>query len=138
MAKSLRSKWKRKMRAKKRERYSVKELAKLKEMLAAADSKNDTEMSDMCTVVDAKQVTERTFESGELADIQADDQTGTMDIDKPVRKYDPKTLRDEHGTYPVWMSPRAIRKLKAQHGRKGRKSASRKGVKKNGKRKSSR
>uniref|UniRef100_A0A023FTQ6 Protein llp n=1 Tax=Amblyomma parvum TaxID=251391 RepID=A0A023FTQ6_AMBPA len=138
MAKSLRSKWKRKMRAKKRERYSVKELAKLKEMLAAAaGSKNDSEMSDICTVVDAKQATERSVASEEPSDTQADDQVGTMDVDKPVRKYDPKTLRDEHGTYPVWMSQRAIRKLKAQHGRKSRKSNSRKGVKKNRKRKSS-
>uniref|UniRef100_A0A1E1WZ05 Uncharacterized protein n=1 Tax=Amblyomma aureolatum TaxID=187763 RepID=A0A1E1WZ05_9ACAR len=137
MAKSLRSKWKRKMRAKKRERYSVKELAKLKEMLAAAaGSKNDSEMSDMCTVVDTKQATERAVESDEPSGTQADDQMGTMDIDKPVRKYDPKTLRDEHGTYPVWMSQRAIKKLKAQHGRKSRKSTH-KGVKKNRKRKSS-
>uniref|UniRef100_A0A023FE67 Protein llp n=1 Tax=Amblyomma cajennense TaxID=34607 RepID=A0A023FE67_AMBCJ len=137
MAKSLRSKWKRKMRAKKRERYSVKELAKLKEMLAAAaaGSKNDSEMSDMCIVVDAKQATERPVAPDEPSGTQVDDQTGTMDIDKPVRKYDPKTLRDEHGTYPVWMSQRAIRKLKAQHGRKSRKSAP-KGVKKNRKRKS--
>ncbi|XP_077515734.1 protein LLP homolog [Amblyomma americanum] len=138
MAKSLRSKWKRKMRAKKRERYSVKELAKLKEMLAAAaGSKNDSEMSDLCTVVDAKHATEPPVAADEPSGAQVDDETGTMDIDKPVRKYDPKTLRDEHGTYPVWMSQRAIRKLKTQRGRKSRKSASRKGVKKNRKRKSS-
>ncbi|KAL3257523.1 hypothetical protein MRX96_046471 [Rhipicephalus microplus] len=116
MAKSLRSKWKRKMRAKKRERYSVKELAKLKEMLDAAAKSN------------------------EPLDAEADGQaTAEMDVDKPVRKYNPKTLRDEHGTYPVWMSQRAIRKRKAKQGRgKSRKLASHKGIKKNKKRKSSR
>jgi hypothetical protein len=36
MAKSLRSKWKRKMRAVKRERYGEKELAQLNKMLIAA------------------------------------------------------------------------------------------------------
>ncbi|XP_075536240.1 protein LLP homolog [Dermacentor variabilis] len=141
MAKSLRSKWKRKMRAKKRERYSVKELAKLKEMLAAAaTSKSDVDMSDTCTIVDGKQVADRAVESSDPSGTQADGQASTeMDVDKPVRKYDPKTLRDEHGSYPVWMSQRAIRKLKAQQGRgKSRKSASHKGVKKNKKRKSSR
>ncbi|KAH7966175.1 hypothetical protein HPB49_014114 [Dermacentor silvarum] len=142
MAKSLRSKWKRKMRAKKRERYSVKELAKLKEMLAAAagTSKSDVDMSDMCTIVDGKQVADRAVESSEPSGTQADGQASTeMDVDKPVRKYDPKTMRDEHGSYPVWMSQRAIRKLKAKQGRgKSRKSAPHKGVKKNKKRKSSR
>uniref|UniRef100_A0A224YDL0 Protein llp n=1 Tax=Rhipicephalus zambeziensis TaxID=60191 RepID=A0A224YDL0_9ACAR len=142
MAKSLRSKWKRKMRAKKRERYSVKELAKLKEMLdaAAGTSKSDVDMSEMCTVVDGKQVAERSVESSEPLDTEADGQaTAEMDVDKPVRKYNPKTLRDEHGTYPVWMNQRAIRKLKAKQGRgKSRKSASHKGIKKNKKRKSSR
>ncbi|XP_065296728.1 protein LLP homolog [Dermacentor albipictus] len=141
MAKSLRSKWKRKMRAKKRERYSVKELAKLKEMLAAAaTSKSDVDMSDTGIIVDGKQVADRAVESSEPSGTQADGQASTeMDVDKPVRKYDPKTLRDEHGSYPVWMSQRAIRKLKAPQGRgKSRKSASHKGVKKNKKRKSSR
>jgi len=36
MAKSLRSKWKRKMKAVKRERYGAKELDRLNKMLAAA------------------------------------------------------------------------------------------------------
>uniref|UniRef100_A0A131XB95 Uncharacterized protein n=1 Tax=Hyalomma excavatum TaxID=257692 RepID=A0A131XB95_9ACAR len=142
MAKSLRSKWKRKMRAKKRERYSVKELAKLKEMLAAAagSSKTDVDMSDMCTVVDGKQVADRAVETSEPSVSQADGKATTeMDVDKPVRKYNPKTLRDEHGSYPVWMSQRAIRKLKAKQGRgKSRKSSSHKGIKKNKRRKSSR
>ncbi|XP_077555801.1 protein LLP homolog isoform X2 [Haemaphysalis longicornis] len=138
MAKSLRSKWKRKMRAEKRKRYSVKELAKLKEMLAAATSKDDVDMSDMCTVVDAKQVTERFTETVSPAEAAADEASASMDVDKTVRVFNPKTLKDQHGTYPVWMSQRAIRKLKGQHGRKSQKPGPRKAAKKNKRRKSSR
>ncbi|XP_077555800.1 protein LLP homolog isoform X1 [Haemaphysalis longicornis] len=140
MAKSLRSKWKRKMRAEKRKRYSVKELAKLKEMLAAATSKDDVDMSDMCTVVDAKQVTERFTETVSPAEGEAaaDEASASMDVDKTVRVFNPKTLKDQHGTYPVWMSQRAIRKLKGQHGRKSQKPGPRKAAKKNKRRKSSR
>lgn len=127
------------MRAEKRKRYSVKELAKLKEMLAAATSKDDVDMSDVCTVVDAKQVTERYSEAVSPAgsEAAADEATASMDVDKAVRKFNPKTLRDQHGTYPVWMSQRAIRKLKGQHGRKSQKSGPRKGAKKSKRRKSS-
>lgn len=127
------------MRAEKRKRYSVKELAKLKEMLAAATSKDDVDMSDMCTVVDSKQVTERFTEPAnpDGSEAAADEGTASMDVDKAVRKFNPKTLRDQHGTYPVWMSQRAIRKLKGQNGRKPRKSVPRKGAKKSKRRKSS-
>lgn len=48
MAKSLRSKWKRKMKAVKRERYGAKELIRLKNMLEKAESK-DVDMSDVFT-----------------------------------------------------------------------------------------
>lgn len=128
------------MRAEKRKRYSVKELAKLKEMLAAATSKDDVAMSDMCTVVDAKQVTERLTETVSTAESEAaaDEAGASMDVDKTVRIFDPKTLKDQHGTYPVWMSQRAIRKLKGKHGRKSQKPGPRKAAKKNKRRKSSR
>lgn len=128
------------MRAEKRKRYSVKELAKLKEMLAAATSKDDVDMSDMCTVVDAKQVTERFTETVSPAEGEAaaDEASASMDVDKTVRVFNPKTLKDQHGTYPVWMSQRAIRKLKGQNGRKSQKPGPRKAAKKNKRRKSSR
>lgn len=48
MAKSLRSKWRRKMRAVKRERYAVKELKQLKSILENVENK-DVDMSDICT-----------------------------------------------------------------------------------------
>ncbi|KAH9370218.1 hypothetical protein HPB48_019347 [Haemaphysalis longicornis] len=109
-------------------------------MLAAATSKDDVDMSDMCTVVDAKQVTERFTETVSPAEGEAaaDEASASMDVDKTVRVFNPKTLKDQHGTYPVWMSQRAIRKLKGQHGRKSQKPGPRKAAKKNKRRKSSR
>lgn len=49
MAKSLRSKWRRKCRAVKRERYAVKELDRLKKTLGIDEnaSNNDVEMKDI-------------------------------------------------------------------------------------------
>jgi len=46
MAKSLRSKWKRKMRAIKRERYAKKELARLKKVLGIEEN-GDVEMKNI-------------------------------------------------------------------------------------------
>jgi len=46
MAKSLRSKWKRKMRAIKRERYAKKELARLKNVLGIEEN-GDAEMKNI-------------------------------------------------------------------------------------------
>uniref|UniRef100_A0A147BHN7 Protein LLP homolog n=2 Tax=Ixodes ricinus TaxID=34613 RepID=A0A147BHN7_IXORI len=130
MAKSLRSKWKRKMRAKKRERYSVKELARLKTMLEAA-TKGDADMSEVCEMVDAKKVAERA--SQETTEPESDEEgaAATMDVDAPKkRKYRRKTMTDEHGTHPEWMNQRAIRKFKAnRQNRKGR------GLTKSGKKK---
>ena len=37
-----------------------------------------------------------------------------MDIDGAQPKYDKKTLKDQHGQYPMWMNQRAIRKHKAK------------------------
>lgn len=48
MAKSLRSKWKRKCRAVKRERYAVKELDRLKKTLSIDENApKDVEMADI-------------------------------------------------------------------------------------------
>ncbi|XP_076322498.1 protein LLP homolog isoform X3 [Tachypleus tridentatus] len=53
MAKSIRSKWKRKMRAVKRERYAVKELIQLKKVLE--NDQGDVDMTTMYTGVCLKQ-----------------------------------------------------------------------------------
>jgi Learning-associated protein. len=33
-----------------------------------------------------------------------------MDVDAVKQKYNKKTLRDEHGNYPVWMSRREVKR----------------------------
>lgn len=55
MAKSLRSKWRRKCRAIKRERYAAKELERLKKTLGIDDSApKDVEMSDITEIATGK------------------------------------------------------------------------------------
>ncbi len=39
---------------------------------------------------------------------------GSMEVDEEKRKINQKTLRDEHGQYPVWMNQRRMRKQKAK------------------------
>lgn len=122
MAKSLRSKWRRKCRAVKRERYGAKELDKLKKTLgidenssAEIDMKDITEIA---TVVDAKTIKESSKENVE--EMEKMDEDGK-------RVYSSKTLRDQHGNYPVWMSKRKI--IKNKKGRAKSKKASAKQTK---------
>nr|ACM08203.1 C12orf31 homolog [Salmo salar] len=100
MAKSLRSKWKRKMRAVKRAKNAPKELARLKQALAHGGtgeiSMND--IQDIATVVSADKIKE-----------EVDD--GKMDMDSKRSK---TTQLDEHGQYPTWMSQRQAKKLKGK------------------------
>ncbi|XP_014471143.1 PREDICTED: protein LLP homolog [Dinoponera quadriceps] len=111
MAKSLRSKWKRKCRAIKRERYAAKELDRLKKTLGTNEkAPNDVEMTNLeeiATVVDAKKIRKdvRTKRNAVTTD---EDQ---MEVEE-ARVYDKKTLRDQYGNYPVWMSYRKILKHK--------------------------
>ena len=61
MAKSLRSKWKRKMRAEKRKKNAPKELTRLKQALSL-DKKGETDMTDLqeiATVVPSKKITKQ-------------------------------------------------------------------------------
>lgn len=106
MAKSLRSKWRRKCRAVKRERYGEKELARLKKTLGVDENgSKDVEMSDIteiATVVNAKTIKGK-------AKAKEDD-TAKMEVDRKV--YNKKTLLDEDGNYPVWMNRRKIIKHK--------------------------
>ncbi|XP_053200162.1 protein LLP homolog [Scomber japonicus] len=109
MAKSLRSKWKRKMRAEKRKKNAPKELARLKQALGR-DVKADATMSDMqeiATVVPADKIKKQT--DADMIDTMGDD--GKMDMDGKRSK---KTLLDENGQYPTWMSQRQAKKMKAK------------------------
>ncbi|XP_030632844.1 protein LLP homolog [Chanos chanos] len=111
MAKSLRSKWKRKMRAEKRKKNAPKELARLKNALSHG-GKGDITMKDvqeMATIVPAEKLKEKpvdvNMEEGD------DDGTGKMDMDIKRKK---KTLTDQHGQYPSWMSQRQAKKMKSK------------------------
>ncbi|XP_076845841.1 protein LLP homolog [Brachyhypopomus gauderio] len=114
MAKSLRSKWKRKMRAEKRKKNAPKELARLKAALGH-EGKGEISMKDVAeiaTVVPAEKVKEKAVDV-EMAG--QDDDTGKMDTDSKRNK---DTMLDEHGQYPKWMSQRQTKKLKRQRQKK--------------------
>ncbi|KAF4079949.1 hypothetical protein AMELA_G00184260 [Ameiurus melas] len=114
MAKSLRSKWKRKMRAEKRKKNAPKELARLKAALGQ-EGKGEIIMKEVCetaTVVPAHTLRDRARDV-EMGRDDAGDQneTGKMETDSKRNK---DTLLNEHGQYPVWMNQRQAKKLKHQ------------------------
>ncbi|XP_006130257.2 protein LLP homolog [Pelodiscus sinensis] len=98
MAKSLRSKWKRKMRAEKRQTNAPKELSRLKSILKANADVVMAEVKEIATVV--------TPES-------APDQGDEVKMETQVKR-NKKNLLDQNGQYPVWMNPRQRKKLKAK------------------------
>ncbi|XP_011504486.1 PREDICTED: protein LLP homolog [Ceratosolen solmsi marchali] len=111
MAKSLRSKWRRKCRAIKRVRYGAKELARLKKTLGIDENAPvDTEMKelkDIVTVTDSKSIKESKNNANETSNTE----DNKMD-DGTARIYNKKTLLDQYGNYPVWMNRRKILKHK--------------------------
>ncbi|KAJ4924795.1 protein LLP homolog [Gymnodraco acuticeps] len=107
MAKSLRSKWKRKMRAEKRKKNAPKELARLKQALSM-DKKGDAVMADIqdiVTVVPADKIKKQT----DVGEMEGED--GKMDMDSKRNKI---TQLNENGQYPVWMNQRQAKKLKGR------------------------
>ncbi|XP_041636960.1 protein LLP homolog [Cheilinus undulatus] len=124
MAKSLRSKWKRKMRAEKRKKNAPKELARLKQALSL-DKKGEAVMADVeeiATVVPAAKIKKQT--DVDMAEVEGDD--GKMEMDSKRNK---KTLLNEHGQYPAWMSQRQAKKLKGKRmAKKGGQGKKKKGI----------
>ncbi|XP_037245429.1 protein LLP homolog isoform X2 [Falco rusticolus] len=112
MAKSLRSKWKRKMRAEKRKKNAPRELERLKKILGTNADVVMEEVKEVATVLSPKKALE-----------QGDD--CKMDIDNKRNK---KTLLDQHGQYPIWMNSRQRKKLKAQRLKGKKKSKLAKGL----------
>lgn len=112
MAKSIRSKWRRKCRAIKRERYGKKELERLKKTLGIdQDSdKQNIEMCDVSKIATVKKANEITTSKSE---------DNEMETDATKRIFNPKTLKDQHGSYPIWVHPRKIMK-KSKKGKKGK------------------
>lgn len=130
MAKSLRSRWKRKCRAIKRERYAVKELARLKKMLGVKEEdkpeKTTEEVmeSDQVIFLDAgaltkqantkknkKKAKEVPEEEAENVEMSSDDEKVVVDEDGKKRVFSTKTLKDQNGQYPVWLHKRKIAKI---------------------------
>jgi len=108
MAKSLRSKRKRKMRAEKRKKNAPKELARLKSALGI-EGKGEIAMKDISEIANVVPA-EKLKEKAQDVDMDGDD-CGKMDMDGKLCK---KTLLNEHGQYPTWMSQRQIKKQKAK------------------------
>eukprot|EP00088_Acartia_fossae_P020588 TRINITY_DN22131_c0_g1_i1.p1 TRINITY_DN22131_c0_g1~~TRINITY_DN22131_c0_g1_i1.p1 ORF type:complete len:106 (+),score=37.99 TRINITY_DN22131_c0_g1_i1:39-356(+) len=86
MAKSLRSKWKRKMKAVKRVRYGEKEKAVLNKILDAAKEAG-------------------TLKTGQDLKEDAMDTTAKSD-------HSHTSLKNQHGNYPKWVSKRKIAQIK--------------------------
>ncbi|XP_051976476.1 protein LLP homolog [Xyrauchen texanus] len=110
MAKSLRSKWKRKMRADKRKKIAPKELVRLKAVLGQGEKGEITmkDVAEVATVVPAEKVKEKP----KYVELQEDNgDAGKMDLDSKRNK---KTMLDDQGRYPVWMNQRQAKKVKAK------------------------
>uniref|UniRef100_A0A2K5LSR9 Protein LLP homolog n=1 Tax=Cercocebus atys TaxID=9531 RepID=A0A2K5LSR9_CERAT len=116
MAKSLRSKWKRKMRAEKRKKNAPKELSRLKSILKLEGDVLMKDVQEIATVVVPKR--KHFFPS-----FYADDMKMETDI-----KRNKKTLLDQHGQYPIWMNQRQRKRLKAKR-EKGKGKSKAKAVK---------
>ncbi|NXS62301.1 LLPH protein, partial [Brachypteracias leptosomus] len=112
MAKSLRSKWRRKMRAEKRKKNAPRELERLKKILGTNADVVMEEVKEVATVLPPEKVLE-----------QKDD--CKMDTDNKRNK---KTLLDQHGQYPIWMNSRQRKKMKAQRVKGKKKSKLAKGL----------
>ncbi|XP_065271091.1 protein LLP homolog isoform X2 [Emys orbicularis] len=111
MAKSLRSKWKRKMRAEKRKKNAPKELSRLKNILKANADIVMEEVKEIATVVTPEKVKDQ----------------DEVKMDTQIKR-NKKNLLDQHGQYPVWMNPRQRKKLKAKRVKGKNKSKVAKGL----------
>ncbi|XP_078676713.1 protein LLP homolog [Branchiostoma floridae x Branchiostoma belcheri] len=124
MAKSMRSKRKRMFRALKREKYAKKELVKLKQLLGVGDQEMKEAGSTEAGATEGGNKTTQESTSTENTGMEVvSEETGKMDVDRKTsgkKNISMKDLRDEHGTYPVWVSGRQIKKAKAR--RQGKKA----------------
>ncbi|XP_061727455.1 protein LLP homolog [Cydia pomonella] len=126
MAKSLRSRWKRKCRAIKRERYAVKELSRLKKMLGIKEEEKVKESevmeSDQVIFLDAGEVKNKknkkkakvTEPEPDPEDVEMSSDDEKIEVegeDGKKRVFNSKTLKDQNGQYPVWLHKRKIAKL---------------------------
>ncbi|XP_022195420.1 protein LLP homolog [Nilaparvata lugens] len=107
MAKSLRSKWKRKMRAEKRVRYGKKELEKLKTMLRAAGEDDGSSLPEV-EFVTVDTLKDKAVAKKEVTIIDSEDE------DMKQMELDPNAKESKKGRYPIWMSNHRIKKVKKE------------------------
>merc|ERR1712012_858723 len=114
MAKSLRSKWKRKMKAEKRVRYGQKERDRLEKMLASyeAEEKERQEQKEKEVMEREPQVLGAPEPEPEKNELQQDKDAMDTSSSKQAPKHSSKSLKSQYGNYPKWMSNRKIRKAK--------------------------
>uniref|UniRef100_A0A8D2JGM5 Protein LLP homolog n=1 Tax=Sciurus vulgaris TaxID=55149 RepID=A0A8D2JGM5_SCIVU len=106
MAKSLRSKWKRKMRAEKRKKNAPKELNRLKSILKIGSDVLMKDVEEIATVVVPKHCQGKT-------QCEVKDENDDMKMETEIKR-NKKTLLDQHGQYPIWMNQRQRKRLKAK------------------------
>jgi len=122
MAKSLRSKWKRKMRAIKRVGMDEKVLIRMKKMLAAHEAEvkeieaeqrhakklEEAEAAKIAASIDATEKTDL-----ETPEIKTEDSMEVeADPDKKKHKISLRKMKNEEGKFPAWMTTKKIRKHK--------------------------
>ncbi|XP_077987358.1 protein LLP homolog [Glandiceps talaboti] len=115
MAKSVKSKRKRKFRAIKREKIAKREMVKMKKMLGMNDDGTvDTEMKDLYSVTDSAKLKKKTIGKNRKTDDNNMDTVASSPVDKMEvdSKIDKDTMKNEHGNYPTWMSRRKVQKIK--------------------------
>lgn len=119
MAKSLRSKWKRKMRDVKRDRYGKKELVKLKE---CAERLKQTKDSSISAAELASSSLYQLVAPASVSKVKETSSSSEMDVEmkggdslKTTKSFG-KT--DKNGQYPVWMSQRNVKRLQKKNGKK--------------------
>ncbi|XP_055986787.1 protein LLP homolog [Sorex fumeus] len=113
MAKSLRSKWKRKMRAEKRKKNAPKELSRLKSILKIDTDVIMKDVQEIATVVEPQ--------SCQKIECAVKDEKDDMKMETDIKR-NKKSLLDQHGQYPIWMNPRQRKRLKAKREKKKGKS----------------
>ncbi|KAK7101993.1 protein LLP-like [Littorina saxatilis] len=107
MAKSMRSKHRRRMRSVKREKFAKKDLVKLKAtVMRDVINNKEVDMADIATVKTASALKDQPSTTSA--------QDGQMEIEG-AKSYDKKKQTDEHGQYPVWMNQRAMRKQQVKN-----------------------
>merc|ERR1711931_247475 len=107
MAKSLRSKWKRKMKAVKRVRYGEKEAKVLNKIVEGAKQRREEMEKEHQPKLLGEGYVLRTPEEGNDSNMEVTD-------GKKASAVNGKTLKNEHGNYPVWVSKRKIAQIKTK------------------------